>query len=303
MKSLMKWLLIPTVLILTQCGSEGLSSWVISKEQEYEMGVEFDRVTRDSLKIKKITVYDAESYKTDKTSKYAKWWVYIDSLRIEMQKQQGLNEYWDGLIPTTPTGVNKSNFFKVALIDQPTINAFAVPGGFFYIYTGILKDFKSESELIAVMGHEIGHILKHHSRQSMAQSAALGGAASILLGDQASTGAQILTALGTNYFLMENSREHELESDEIGVKFSEWLGINPYGISDYFGKGIVDPVTGICNDGSSSVLGQVSEAFSTHPPHCDRVTQVKTLVSKDSKLQSLGQQPKSSKRYLELKNL
>ena len=84
---------------------------------------------------------------------------YIDSLNKKIAEQIP-DEDWDHLLPQ---GVRKE-FFKFAVIESETENAFAVPGGYTYFYTAILKNMKTEAELIGVMGHEIGHVVKHHSR-------------------------------------------------------------------------------------------------------------------------------------------
>ena len=162
---------------------------------------------------------------------------------------------------------NKNNFFEFNIIKSKTVNAFAVPGGYVYFYTAILKDFKSESELMSVLGHEVGHVVQHHSRERMLKSSAASTLISIFLGDGI---AGLIGLLGANFWLLSNSRENELEADEMGYYYTNAIGISSKGLSDFFGRGLksYNSATGTCNEGKES---SVLDVFSTHPPSCERV--------------------------------
>src|SRR5688500_6955190 len=103
------------------------------------------------------------------------------------------------------------------VIDDPTVNAFAVPGGFIYITRGLMAHMTSEAQLVGVLGHEIGHVTARHSVSQMSrqQLAQLGlGIGMILspqlaqLGDLAGAGLQVL--------FLKYSRDNENEADELG---------------------------------------------------------------------------------------
>ena len=120
---------------------------------------------------------------------------------------------------------------------------------------------------MSVLGHEVGHVVLHHSRESIVKQAAAAGVISILLGD--GIGA-VLASLGANFWLLGNSRENESEADVKGFEYTNKIGISSEGLSDFFARGLksYDPVTGKCDEGKES---SVLDAFSTHPPSCSRV--------------------------------
>jgi predicted Zn-dependent protease len=109
--------------------------------------------------------------------------------------------------------------FKI--VDDPTVNAFALPGGYLYVTRGILTHFNSEAELAAVLGHEIGHVTARHSVEqiSRAQLAGLGlGVASILSDEVASLQGVIGTGLGVLF--LSYGRDDEHQADMLGVRYA-----------------------------------------------------------------------------------
>ncbi|MCL1967458.1 MAG: M48 family metalloprotease [Fibromonadales bacterium] len=166
---------------------------------------------------------------------------------------------------------NKNNFFEFKIIESNQMNAFAVPGGYVYFYTKILKSsqggFRSESELMSVMGHEIGHVVLHHSRDRIVKQYGASALIELLLGD--GMGA-LLASLGANFWLTKNGQEDESQSDSMGFYYTNKMGISSEGLSDFFARGLqtYDPATGTCNEKAESSL---SDVFSTHPPSCKRV--------------------------------
>ena len=109
--------------------------------------------------------------------------------------------------------------WQFTVVDQPAINAFALPGGFIYITRGILPYLDNEAELAGVLGHEIGHVTARHSVQQMSAATAAGVGATLLeifvpvLRNQAGDAA--INALG-NVLLSGYGRDHELEADRLG---------------------------------------------------------------------------------------
>ncbi|MDR2555129.1 MAG: M48 family metalloprotease [Fibromonadaceae bacterium] len=167
----------------------------------------------------------------------------------------------------------KENFFEFKIIKSETKNAFAVPGGYVYFYTKILKPtssntnsgFKSESELMSVMGHEIGHVVLHHSRDRIVKQVGAATIINLLLGD--GMGA-VLANLGASFWLLSNSREDESQSDSMGFYYTSKMGISSKGLSDFFERGLKKNSAGQCDKAENASAGDV---FSTHPPSCERV--------------------------------
>jgi predicted Zn-dependent protease len=118
--------------------------------------------------------------------------------------------------------------WSFTVLDDPTVNAFALPGGPIFFTRGILTHMNSEAELASVMGHEIGHVTARHSVQqiSKAQVAQLGlGIGSILSPELASVGQ--LAGAGLQLLFLKHGRDAERQSDELGFKYMVKGGWNP----------------------------------------------------------------------------
>ncbi|MBI4482329.1 MAG: M48 family metalloprotease [Acidobacteria bacterium] len=163
---------------------------------------------------------------------------------------------------------------QLTVLDSEEINAFALPGGFLFINSGLILRAESESELAGVMAHEIGHVTARHSARLMkkatiasilyqsAQLAALiftGGAVSLLTYYALQYG---FTALGLviSLTLLGVSREYELEADQLGVQYVWKSGYDPKGFITFFDK-------------MASEKGYVRSTsfFRTHPAFADRI--------------------------------
>ncbi|PHS72750.1 MAG: peptidase M48 [Cycloclasticus sp.] len=110
-------------------------------------------------------------------------------------------------------------FYRFTLLDSMQVNAFALPGGYIYITRGLLAYLNSESELAAVLGHELGHVTARHSVRQHSLSTAtnlLGGIVAAATGVQ---GAGQLSSLLSTGIIRGYGREHELEADGLGADY------------------------------------------------------------------------------------
>ena len=158
--------------------------------------------------------------------------------------------------------------WEVKIINDPkTLNAFCTPGGYIYVYTGLIKYLDSEDQLAGVMGHEIGHADKRHSMRQMVQLYGVQIVAAIGAGvatqgksegtqRTAQTAAQIASALVGLRF----SREHETEADNMSVNYLCGTEYNPAGAAGFFKK-----IGG---------AGSPPEFLSTHPNPGNRVENI-----------------------------
>lgn len=152
--------------------------------------------------------------------------------------------------------------WKFTVLDDPAVNAFAMPGGYIYITRGILAHLNSEAQLAGVLGHEIGHVTARHSARQISQQqlATLGlGVASMLSQTVQQYGQAAQTALGLMF--LKYGRDDENQADGLGVDYATKAGWDPREIpSTYETLGRV---------GAKS--GQSLPAFlSTHPDPGDR---------------------------------
>jgi predicted Zn-dependent protease len=111
-------------------------------------------------------------------------------------------------------------FYRFHVVDDGTINAFALPGGYIYIHRGLLTHFNSEAELAAVLGHEIGHVTARHAvqRYTQAQAYNLGmTVASVFMPIPQAAGQ--LGSILMQTIIMGYGREQELESDELSLRY------------------------------------------------------------------------------------
>ncbi len=165
--------------------------------------------------------------------------------------------------------------YKFFVVDSPVVNAFAVPGGYVYFTRGIMAHFNNEAEFAGVLGHEIGHITARHSaRQQTTQILGQVGlvAGMVLSPEIRSMGDQAQQLVGT--LLLSYSREHETESDGIGVQYSSLIGYDAHEMAHFFGtlKKLSDK------------SGQSIPTFqSTHPDPGDRMNKVEGLATKYQK--------------------
>jgi predicted Zn-dependent protease len=154
------------------------------------------------------------------------------------------------------------------VVDQPVVNAFAVPGGFIYITRGILAYLDTEAQLVGVLGHEIGHVTARHSVQqiSKAQLATLGlGLGSILSSDVAQFAG--LASQGLQVLFLKYGRDAENQADQLGFRYA--LGQN-YDVREM--ANVFETLARASQAGGGG--GRLPEWLSTHPNPENRVTNV-----------------------------
>ena len=163
-----------------------------------------------------------------------------------------------------------------AVLDMPSVNAFAVPGGTVFISSGLLKTIKSEAELAGVLAHEVAHVTqRHHVKALMAGGwkAAGGEVAGILvdrskasaIGKQATSAA--VSALGAIY-AKGLDKEDEFEADRVGVIYAARAGYDPYGLPS-----VLQKLTGL-----SQAESGFSLMMSTHPTPATRMEKIESFA-------------------------
>jgi predicted Zn-dependent protease len=168
--------------------------------------------------------------------------------------------------------------WSFTVIDDPTVNAFALPGGPIFITRGILTHMNSEAQLVSVLGHEIGHITAKHSVQqlSQAQLAQIGLVAAVIVkpelarfGDLASQGLSLL--------FLKFGRDDETQADELGFRYMVNAGYSPREMAEMFRT-----LQRLGGGGE----GRVPEWLSTHPDPGNRVQRTLDRMSAQPSLPS-----------------
>jgi len=118
--------------------------------------------------------------------------------------------------------------WSFTVVDDPTVNAFALPGGQIFVTRGILGHFNSEAELASVLGHEIGHVTGRHSVEQMskAQLANLGLGVAMIASEDIRPYAG-MAAQGLQLMFLKFGRDDENESDELGLRYMTRAGYDP----------------------------------------------------------------------------
>lgn len=160
--------------------------------------------------------------------------------------------------------------YRVEVIqDDKTLNAFCTPGGYIYVYTGLMKFLDNEASLAGVLGHEIAHAERRHSTKRITQAYGLQILLNVALGKDPDRAASIGANLFSGLALLHNGREDEMEADEYSFRYlksSRWYA---GGAMFFFQK---------ISEGRKSG-GSFERLLSTHPLPEDRVTAMRKRIA------------------------
>lgn len=168
--------------------------------------------------------------------------------------------------------------FTIKVLDTEEVNAFALPGGFFFINSGLILKADSEAELAGVMGHEIAHVAARHATRSatkgqIAQVGMIGAAIGIPYGW---TGYAVYqgASLAIPMSFLAFSRAYEREADHLGLQYMYKAGYDPTEFVEFFEK--IETL-------ERKQPGSISRVFMTHPMTDDRIKAAQEEIQKDFK--------------------
>lgn len=230
----------------------------------------------------------AESMNSSASQEYAKLLADAQKkgrLNTDQVQYKRVRTIADRLIQQTPSFRPDALTWRweVNVLSSSEVNAWCMPGGKIAVYTGLIEKLKiTDDELAAVMGHEMAHALREHSRERASEQAIAGIGISIL---STVAGLGQLGQKGMEYAYqgllgLPNSREHETEADRIGVELAARAGYDPRAAITLWEK-----------------MGQVGgneppKFMSTHPPRADRV---RDLTNYSARVLPLYQQAKAGR--------
>lgn len=226
--------------ILYSCGAN-----IFSVEYDVQLGEEFDKEIRSNPKEYPL-IKDNQAI-TDYVSSIGKY-----------------------IINTSPSIEYKKIFpYKFQVIDDTIINAFCTPGGFIYVYTGLMKFVDNEATLAGVLAHEIAHAENRHTTQRITSYYGVSMLLSLVLGNNPNAYAELAANLFTGLAFLANSRSDEKEADDYSIKYLRATKYYPGSIMFFFTK--------IRDEQSKKgyTPGGFERLLSTHPLPSDRIENVK----------------------------
>jgi predicted Zn-dependent protease len=163
--------------------------------------------------------------------------------------------------------------FIIKVIDSDDINAFALPGGFFYVNTGVILNADNEAELAGVMAHEIAHVAACHIAREQTRStlAQIASVPLIFVGGGIGLAAQEAAGLALPMTFLRFSRGFEAEADYLGLQYMYKSGYDPQAFTAFFEK---------VEAQEKKKPGTFSRAFETHPPTPDRIEKSQEEIQK-----------------------
>jgi len=190
------------------------------------------------------------------------------------------NEYIQNLGHTlSSAAVTPQNHFHFFIVNAPSINAFAMPGGYIGVHQGLILASETEDELAAVLAHEIAHVTQHHIARSvekanqMSLPVTAGVLAAILLGGsnpQAANAALAATMGGSQQMQLDFTRANEKEADRVGMQLLATSDYDPRGMGEFFSR--LEEKTRYAGNGAPEFLR-------THPVTTNRLAEAENRAS------------------------
>jgi predicted Zn-dependent protease len=211
-------------------GGRGLGDWY-SLDSEIRMGKQYSMQVENSVKLVQDPVVNE----------------YVNRIG------QNLVRNSDAKVP-----------FTIKVIDSDEVNAFALPGGFFYVNSGLILAADEEAELAGVMAHEISHVAARHGMRQMTRAnwAQIGTLPLIFVGGGIGYGIYEAAGLGLPLTFMKFQRNFEAEADYLGLQYMYKTGYDPQAFISFFEK---------IQAKEKKKPGTIAKAFASHPQTPDRI--------------------------------
>ncbi len=232
--------------VLSSCGAN-----IFSVEDDVSMGKELDvEINQDDKQFPKL-----QGHQEVKD--------YVNSLGKYVLEHSKYIQYKD-IFP-----------YKFEIInDDSTVNAFCIPGGYIYVYTGLIKFLDNEAALTGVIGHEIAHAERRHMTQRLTSYYGVSVILSLVLGSNPNEFGEIAANLFVGLGFLANSRADEEEADNYSIKYLTGTQYYPGAITFFFDKIKEEQRR------NGTTPSDLEGLLATHPLPQDRINNVKTKLSK-----------------------
>jgi predicted Zn-dependent protease len=172
--------------------------------------------------------------------------------------------------------------FYFHVVEDPSVNAFAIPGGHIYVNTGLIAQADRANMLASVMAHEISHVVARHVIKQAEQQQAIGALGSILLGQNPGALQQLVAQIVAGGAMARFSRADEKQADDMGLELMASAGYDPRGMLDMFQKLLAMDRGG---DGS------VQRFFADHPGTQDRINDIEGRLERMARVSGTVDDP------------
>src|SRR5438128_886267 len=172
--------------------------------------------------------------------------------------------------------------FDFEIINDPSVNAFSLPGGHVYINTGLIAQADKVDMLAGVMAHEISHVVARHALKQVEQQQEISTIGAILLGQNPNVLAQLAAQIVAGGAMARFSRADEKQADDLGLDFVSRAGYDPHGMLEMFQK-----LLALDRGGSSAV----ARFFQDHPGTQDRINDITSRINAMGKTSGVVDDP------------
>jgi predicted Zn-dependent protease len=158
--------------------------------------------------------------------------------------------------------------YHFAVLETPTVNAFAAPGGYVFVTRGALGLMRDEAELAGVLAHEVGHVNRRHVINQIRKSDTMREVRDQL--DIQGTTLDRVVGTGSNALFMGLSRDDEMEADSLGLEYASAAGYDPGGLAAFIGR---------LNQHAGE--GPLADFYATHPKPDERIDRLNAIAARE----------------------